>query len=178
MLRVPHIRYLMGQPEDFIVKFLELVPQGARVLDVASGKGRHALLLARRGCTVLAMEGNPEFVRHLRNMAQAEGLSLEVIEADVENMSLLSAGFDVVINTLFLYRPLFRDYVTALRPAGLLFFRTFTTNNSDVLGHVRPRREYLLKPGELRRAFFDLKVIHYEESVVQDRAMATLVARR
>ena len=167
----------MDPPEDFIVRFSELVGPGARVLDVASGKGRHALLFARRACAVLAMESNPQFIRDLREAARVEGLSLEAIEADVENMSLLSAGFDVVINTLFLYRPLFPHYVAALRPGGLLFFRTFTTDNADVLGHVRPRREYLLEPGELRRAFCDLELIHYEESVVEDRAVATLVGR-
>ena len=147
-------------------------------MDVASGGGRHALLFARRACAVLAMERNPEFICDLGETARAEGLDLEAVEADVENMSLLPGSCDAIINTLFLDRSLFPQYLSALRPGGLLFFRTFTTDNAEVLGHVRPRREYLLDPGELRRAFCDLELIHYEESVVEGRAVATLVGRK
>lgn len=168
----------MNEQEDFILRFSGLVHQGSQVLDVASGKGRHALYFARLGCSVLAFEGNAGAVHECRHLALAEGLCLETVEADVENMSLLPSNFDVIVNTLFLYRPLFPQYVSALRPGGLLFFRTFTTDNLDVLKHQSPSARFLLDPGELYRSFQGLELIHYQESVVDDRALATLIARK
>lgn len=168
----------MSDQEDFVPMFSGLVHQSSQVLDVASGKGRHALYFARLGCSVLALEGNAGAVHECRHVALTEGLCLETVEADVEKMSLLPASFDVIVNTLFLYRPLFSQYISALRPNGLLFFRTFTTDNLDVLKHPSPNRRYLLDPGELYRSFQELEVIHYQEGVMDDRALATLIARK
>ena len=171
-------RIWMMEQEDFILRFSKLIQRESEVLDVASGGGRHALLFARLGCSVLAMERNPRCVRESRDAACREGLSLKIVEADVENMCLLPESFDVIVNTLFLYRPLFPQYISALRTSGLLFFRTFTTDNADVFGHPRPSRKYLLDPGELQRTFRELELIHYAESVIEDRAVATFVGRR
>jgi SAM-dependent methyltransferase len=167
------------EPEDFIIEFSDLVPEAEPldVLDVASGSGRHALFFARKGHSVVTMERSEESRTSLRDAARSENLSLQIIESDVENMSLLPDEFDIVVNTLFLYRPLFPQYEATLRPNGLLFFRTFTTDHLDVLGHDKPRRDFLLEPGELRNAFPGLDVVHYEESVEGRRAIATLVAR-
>jgi SAM-dependent methyltransferase len=172
------IVFVMDEAEDFIVRFSALVGPGSLVLDVAAGRGRHALLFAHQACAVVAMETNREFIGDLQQTAFTERLDVEVIEADVERMSLLPSSFDVIVNTCFLYRPLFSHYIAALRPGGLLFFRTFTTDNVDVLGHCGPRRTYLLEPRELSDCFCDLEIIHYEESVTLNRAMATLVARK
>ncbi len=169
----------MAEPEDFIIQFSDLVgkPRPCDVLDVACGFGRHALFFARSGHSVIAMERSEEPRTSLGATAENEGLSVQIIEADVEKMSLLPARFDIVVNTLFLYRPLFPQYVATLRPNGVLFFRTFTTDHADVLGNDRPRRDFLLEPGELRDAFSALETVHYEESVEGSRAIATLVAR-
>ena len=179
----------MAEPEDFIIQYSQYCPyfdqltcpagthEPLHVLDVACGSGRHALLFARQGHSVVAMERSEESRTSLRTTAQSEGLSVQIIEADVEEMSLLPDRFDIIVNTLFLYRPLFPHYIATLRPNGLLLFRTFTTDHADVLGHERPRRDFLLKPGELGRAFADLETLHYEETVDGQRAIATLVAR-
>lgn len=169
-------RAMNQKPEDFIVHFQDRIPAGAEVLDVGCGTGRHALFLARAGCSVVAMDRSVEHLKTIERIAADEQLTLRAVQADVESMSLLPGHLDVIVNTLFLYRPLFAQYSRALRPGGLLFFRTFTSDQMDVLGHQRPRREFLLEPGELRTAFPTLDLVYYDESITEGRAMATLVA--
>ncbi len=171
----------MIEPEDLIVRFADRIPAGKpapEVLDVACGAGRHSLFLARRGCRVVAMDRHLEHLRSLRDAVRKEHLPVEVLESNVESMSLLPERFDAIVNTLFLWRPLLPQFVSALRPGGVIYFRTFTTDHTDVLCHSHPRRDFQLQRGELRRAFDALDVIHYEESVRDDRAVATLVAMR
>ena len=171
----------MKPPEDFIVRFLDRVPPripAPEVLDVACGSGRHALLFARKGCRVVAMERLTEELVLFREVVEREHLPVSVVQSDVESMSLLAGRFDAIVNTFFLWRPLAQNYVAALRPGGVLYFRTFTTDHQDVLGKARPRRNFLLESGELLRTFQSLEVLHYEESIDSDRAIATLVAIR
>ena len=166
------------EPEDFIVRFQDRLQPRAEVLDVGCGAGRHALFLARAGCSVIALDRSPEHLEPLARIAAAEQLTLAPVQADVERMSLVPGQLDLIVNTLFLYRPLFAEYSRALRPRGLLFFRTFTSDHMDVLGNQRPRREFLLEPGELKTAFPSLRLEYYDESITGGRAMATLVASR
>ncbi len=168
-------------PEDFIVRFADRVVDrepAAEVLDVACGSGRHALFFAQKGCRVVAMERRREVLESLRETVRKDGLPVSVVTSDVENMSLLPVCFDAIVNTFFLWRPLAQQYAKALRPGGVLYFQTFTTDNHDVLGKTKPRRDFLLEPGELGQMFTALEVIHYEEKIEEDRAIATFVAQR
>ena len=168
-------------PEDFIVRFGDCIvgrDPVPEVLDVACGSGRHALFFARKGCRVVAMERGTEELESLRETVRKEGLPVSVVASDVEGMSLLPSRLDAIVNTFFLWRPLAEQYVKALRPAGILYFQTFTTDNQDVLGKTKPRRDFLLEPGELRQMFTALEVLHYEEKIEEGRAIATLVAQR
>ena len=117
-------------------------------------------------------------VMPLRDSVQRERLPVSVVESDVEKMSLLVESFDAIVNTFFLCRPLAQRYAAALRPGGILYFRTFTTDHQDVLGHSHPRREFLLEPGELPSMFSNLEIVFYEETIETDRALGTLVATR
>jgi tellurite methyltransferase len=171
----------VNAPEDFILRFANhalSLGDTPDVLDVACGAGRHAIFFARNGCHVAAMERSAEQLALLAENLKSAGLTLEVIRADVERMSLLPESFDAIVNTFFLFRPLAEQYVAALRPGGVLYFRTFTTDHCNLLGNTRPRLEFLLELGELGRMYAGLKVIHYEETIVDGRARATLVAAK
>ena len=75
------------------------VAAGEHVLDVAAGTGNAALAAARRGCDVTACDYVPELLDHARRIAAAEGLALDVQEADAEALPFRDASFDVVLST-------------------------------------------------------------------------------
>jgi len=59
-------------PSVWIARFAHLVPAGARVLDLASGYGRHALFFAARGAHVLAIDRDAEALATLSGKAGIE----------------------------------------------------------------------------------------------------------
>jgi len=75
------------------------VAAGERVLDVAAGNGNAALAAARRGCEVTASDYVPALLSGTRARASAEGLTVDVREADAEALPFDDATFDVVVST-------------------------------------------------------------------------------
>ncbi|WP_214401833.1 class I SAM-dependent methyltransferase [Pseudonocardia lacus] len=67
---------------DFLQRATGL-PPGGRVLDVACGSGRHALVLARRGHRVTGLDVSTEAVGFARAAAAAEGLALDLRVGDM-----------------------------------------------------------------------------------------------
>jgi SAM-dependent methyltransferase len=67
---------------DFLQRATGL-PAGGRVLDVACGSGRHALVLARRGYRVTGLDVSAEAIGFARAAAGAEGLELDLRVGDM-----------------------------------------------------------------------------------------------
>ena len=57
---------------DLIVRTVQPVPE-AEILDVATGRGRHARALARRGYRVTGLDLSPRAIETARTRAAAEG---------------------------------------------------------------------------------------------------------
>jgi methionine biosynthesis protein MetW len=70
---------------------LDLVPARSRVLDVGCAEGYLATELMARGCDVVGVEPDA------RAAAIARERGLDVLEVDIEQVTLDAAGFDVVI---------------------------------------------------------------------------------
>lgn len=73
---------------------------GQRVLDVATGNGNAALAAARRSCEVTGIDYVPALLARGRVRAAAEGLPVDFIEGDAEDIPFPDAAFDVVLSTL------------------------------------------------------------------------------
>jgi ubiquinone/menaquinone biosynthesis C-methylase UbiE len=73
---------------------------GATVLDVATGSGNSALAAARCGCEVTGLDYVPELLERGRVRAAAEGLPVEFMEGDAENLPFPDASFDAVVSCL------------------------------------------------------------------------------
>jgi len=77
---------------DFIAEILDL-PDGARILDVPCGTGRHSIELAQRGCRMTGVDLSDEFIAEARQAAALGELSIDWIRTDMRNLDTL-ADFD------------------------------------------------------------------------------------
>jgi SAM-dependent methyltransferase len=82
-----------------LVEAADLQP-GHRVLDVASGNGNASLAAARRFGEVTAVDYVPMLLEEGRKRAEAEGLRIDFVEGDAEDLAFEDASFDVGISTL------------------------------------------------------------------------------
>ena len=153
-------------------------------LDLACGRGRHALFAARAGLQVVALDRDASLLRKLAAQATAERLAIHALRADVEaplGLPFPPARFGAVVVTRFLFRPLAPELAALLAPGGLLVYETFTERQRE-LGYGPRNAAFLLAPGELRRLFADLAVVESVEGLVgsgTSRAwLAGLVARQ
>lgn len=72
-------------------------PDGARILDLACGSGRHSLELARRGFAVVGADISAELIEIARSESEGQGLDVEFLEADLRELDF-DSEFDVVLN--------------------------------------------------------------------------------
>ena len=150
----------------WIATWAGLVPAGAAVLDVATGKGRHTRFFADRGHPVTAVD------RDVSGLATTD--KIEVIAADLEDGSpwpLAGRTFGAVVVTNYLHRPLFPSLFGVLQPGGVLLYETFMVGNERFGKPSRP--EFLLKDGELLEMVRGrCSVIAYEARMISEPKMA------
>lgn len=149
-------------PSPWVERFAAAVPPGARVLDVACGRGRHARLFAAQGCLVDAVDIDRDAGAALADLPQ-----VRFLQADLEGGPWPYAGqlFDAVVVTHYLHRPLFETLAQSLAPGGWLIYETFMAGHERFGRPSRP--EFLLRPRELLEVFGRrLEVVAFEEGVV------------
>jgi SAM-dependent methyltransferase len=105
---------LAPEQVDATIVLLELAT-GATVLDLPCGVGRHSLEFARRGYRVTGVDRTEAYLHTARTKADAEGLEVEWIQADMRQFVRPDA-FDAVLN-LFTSFGYFDDAAEDLRVA-------------------------------------------------------------
>jgi len=168
----------VSSPSSWLVQHAGLLPREGRALDVACGRGRHALWLAECGLTTLAVDRDPEAIRELNEAARERRLPLRAEVRDLEGgeTSFQGSTFDVIVVVHYLHRPLFPALIDALAPGGLLVYETFTRAQAARGKPTNP--DFLLKPGELLELVGPLEVLASREGDFDDRMVASVVARR
>ena len=84
------------QQVEFIVDKLALEP-GSAILDLACGRGRVAVELARQGFDVTGLDLSPRSLELAREAAQDAGVEIEFVRRDMRELQAEEA-FDAVIN--------------------------------------------------------------------------------
>jgi SAM-dependent methyltransferase len=194
----------LTEPDPFLLQafsqyIVPLFPGGGKALDLAGGAGRHAIWLAKKGWEVTLIdisEAGVELARHnagalathirfvvddlthfkasqIRSAASLKNASLK--KATLEKDTLENA-FELVLVFCYLDRAIFPEIVKAIRPGGLLVYKTHTVLQAErQCGPKNPA--HLLQPGELPQLVDGLRILHYRE-VVAGRATAELVAKK
>jgi SAM-dependent methyltransferase len=131
------------------------------VLDLAAGGGRHTRLLLDMGFSVTAVD------RDVAGLQQLAGGRCDIQQRDLETDAPweLGEGYDGIVVTNYLHRPLLAPITTALAPGGVVIYETFALGNERF---GRPRNpDFLLRPGELLGAFAALTIAAYEQGEVK-----------
>jgi SAM-dependent methyltransferase len=148
----------------WVVRFAALVAPGGRVLDLASGAGRHSRLFAERGCDVLAIDRDASVLASLDGVARVTTLC-----ADLENGPWPVAGmrFDAVIVTNYLHRASLPNMLDAIADSGLLLYSTFAVGNEAYGKPANP--DFLLRPDELLAVVAPrLDVVAFEQGLSEE----------
>ena len=138
------------------------------MLDLAAGGGRHTRLMVDMGFHAIAVDRD---VAALRPLADER---CTICELDLENGDrwVLGGGYDGIVVTNYLHRPLFPAIGAALASGGVLIYETFAVGNERFGRPSNPA--FLLRPGELLDAFADLTVIAFEQGEISEPRAALI----
>jgi ubiquinone/menaquinone biosynthesis C-methylase UbiE len=107
------------------------ISAGMRVLDVGAGSGNASIPAAKTGAEVTASDLTPELFDAGRVRAKAEGVELEWVEADAENLPFEDGYFDVVMSAIgVMFAPHHQtaadELVRVCRPGGTIGMLNWT----------------------------------------------------
>lgn len=127
----------MGQ--RWLRKLEQLLPKGRtlRILDVGTGTGFFAVLLAQKGHRVEGIDLTPAMLEEARVLAKQRNLNIPFREMDAQNLAYADGTFDVVISrnlTWTLPNPerAYCEWYRVLKPGGVLL-----NFDAEYASHVR-----------------------------------------
>ncbi|HKN00143.1 MAG TPA: class I SAM-dependent methyltransferase [Candidatus Binataceae bacterium] len=153
-----------GEPEPFVIEVLPLLPRRGVALDVAAGRGRHSLALARAGLSVVAVDYSRKAIAALADAVHGGGAAVWPVVADLDTFPIGDGTLDLIVNVNYLDRSLFPKFARALKPEGFLLADTFLVDQA-ASGHPRDPR-FLLGHYELRTLIGGLEIIRYREGLM------------
>ena len=125
-----------------------------------------------------AVDRDAAALARLQDQADRLGLPVltRVVDLERGRPHLGDDGYDVVLGTRYLHRPLFPQLLLSLVPGGILLYETFLERQAV---HGRPTNpDYLLEPGELAELVAPLKVLRQFEGEVDGAWIAAIAAQR
>jgi SAM-dependent methyltransferase len=146
--------------------------------DLACGAGRHAVYLAEHGFQTTAIDFAQAGLEATQKRALMRGVALETRMLDLEapDADLGAEVFDLIVAVLFLHRPLFAAIKRAIKPGGMVVYKTYTRDQL-ALPEGPKNPAYVLQPNELLREFSDYRVLRYEEKTSGERTAALLAQK-
>ncbi|TRZ90659.1 MAG: class I SAM-dependent methyltransferase [Rhodocyclaceae bacterium] len=129
----------------WVERFAPMIRAGGSVLDLACGKGRHSLLLAKLGYEVEAVDRDAGALARIS--AMAPGIVTRLADLEGDPWPYDGRRFDGIVVANYLYRPLLPLLLDALDANGVLIYETFMAGNERFGKPSNPA--FLLRQDEL-----------------------------
>jgi len=126
--------------------------RGRRVLCLAAGGGRHGVLYALAGAQVTVVDISPEMLRIDRDVAQARGVSVQTVQASMDDLPMFADGqFEFVVQPVSTcYVPdlakVYAEVARVLAGGGVYISQHKTPTNLQAGAKPGPRGYELLVP--------------------------------
>jgi SAM-dependent methyltransferase len=118
---------------------------GTRVLDVAAGTGNASVPAAQRGARVTASDLTPDLLAAGSRRPDAQGLGIEWVEADAEQLPFEDGSYDVVMSAIgVMFAPHHQaaadELVRVCRPGGTVALLSWTPEGmlGDLFRTMKP----------------------------------------
>jgi len=149
-----------------LVQHLDLIPEGGRVLVIASGEGRNAVALALKGYKVVAIDYSKVAVERAQMLAKESNVTIEWKSADLDFYIPELLSFDAIVSINF--KPpltLLKNLTRGLKQGGIVMME------APLLEQMKSQRQLeafeCYKPNELINTLnpqaSQLLVLYYSE---------------
>ena len=182
-------RYLDGSyadrswPSAYLDSLLSLndsLPKGGRALDLACGRGRNSIFLARNNFLVDAIDISPVALRYAVQESIKSNLSINWVLADLMEKKLpmrgqITASYDLIVMFRFVSNDLLESLVSMLAPNGVLIseqhlVRSQKDEADRIVGPSSNR--FRVEKGSLKHAILkacsSVDIVDEFEGLVQD----------
>lgn len=158
------------------------------VLDFGCGMGNLAVAAAKRGCSVVALDGSAAAISHLQRRARLESLTIDAMQADLRHYEV-TENFDVIVSIGLL---MFFDSPAAFRSLANLQARVreggvaiinVMIEGTTYMEMFEPEGHCLFSRSALEQRFADWNILHsaFHDFAAPDKKLksfATLIAHK
>lgn len=167
------------EAHDLLQRFWRIIPPGP-VVDVAMGRGKNTVFLAKKGFRVYGIDSSREAIKMAREAMTRKGRNTLLILGDAGNLPFKADSMAGVIVFYFLLRNIMKVLIDLLQQGGIIIYETFLKRQNLLGRHRNP--DFLLNDGELISFFNNFDLIFYEETMFEregkKRAVAQFVGRK
>ena len=172
--------YHKNNPVVLLADWLPKIPVG-KALDVACGAGRNSIFLAQTGFQVDAIDISPEGLHMARQQAGRQGLDINWIEHDLDQVYRFDTDYDLIIVMWYVNLALITQLCDCLAIGGYLLCEEHLITDQEVIGPTSSN--YRVAPGALREAVSEVDVLLYQEIIENSStgervASARIVAKK
>jgi SAM-dependent methyltransferase len=152
------------EPNAWLREHAAVWQPGQRVLCVADGEGRNSVWLARQGLVVDAYDIAEVGVAKARQLAAAQGATVNYTVADCDGFEHGEARYDGVAAIFVQFADpalrarMFGNIVRALKPGGVLILQGYTPKQLEYKTGGPPLVSHLYTEDLLREAFAGLQI--------------------
>jgi len=169
--------YWGEEPNELARNLVKLIGSiqlpGKRIVDLGAGEGRDSVFFAQKGLDVLAIDLAPSGLNKAGELAEKMGTSIQVLEADLNDL-VLDDSFDIVysIGALQYIEPgkrerQFHHIKEKTNPGGLHVLCSFVKHPALEIAPDWGKNEYLYERNELQDYYTGWQTVYSEEFVIE-----------